>query len=131
MLVYLDSATSLRVYRTTEIPGAPRTFIGRIQKTSFEYVQEKEGEPTSEEEERDIQQVVQVYKDAHQSRLRLEASSFPEIARRVAEFYASSASDVEKRLIVSALQQMSRAIRKVDQVTEANQQSALGAVRAS
>lgn len=123
MLVYLDNAISLRVYRTTEAPGAPRTFIGRIQKSNFEYVREKEVEPASEEEEREIQHVIQVCKDAQQSRLRSEALSFPEIARRVAEFYAVSTSDVEKRLISTALQQMTRALRKVDQGMEANQQS--------
>lgn len=123
MLVYLDNANSLRVYRTTETPGAPRTFIGRIQKANFEYVKEKEGEPASEEEERDIQHVIAVCKDAHQSRLRAEALNFPEVARRVAEFYALSTNDAEKRLISTALQQMTRAVRRVDQGPEATQQS--------
>jgi len=116
MLIYVDNPHNLRVYRAIDNPNGPkRLFVGRILKTNYEFVRDGEGALSSEEEESDIQRVIQACKDAQQTKLRAEAMSFPEIARRVAEFYAASTDDVEKRLISTALVQMTRAVRKADE----------------
>lgn len=112
MLVYIDNPNYLRVYRTNNDPDAPKRLpIGRILKSDYEFVGDKESELSSEEVA-DIGRVIQVSKDVEQFRLRAEAMSFPEIARRVTEFYADSTDDVERRLISTAVQRMARAIRK-------------------
>ncbi len=116
MLIYVDNPHNLRVYRAIDNPGGPkRLFVGRILKTNYEFVRDGEGELSSEEEESDVQRVIQACRDAQQIKLRAEAMSFPEVARRVAEFYAASTDDVEKRLISTAVLQMTRAIRKIDE----------------
>jgi hypothetical protein len=122
MLIYIDHPTYLRVYRANEGPiGPKRILVGRILKANYQFVGHKKAELASAEEEIDVQRVIQACRDAHQTRLRSEAMSFPEIARRVAEFYAAATDDVEKRLISAAVLQMSRALRKVDQAAPASQ----------
>lgn len=116
MLIYVDYPTYLRVYRANEGPVGPkRILVGRILKASGQFVGHRNAELASAEEEIDVQRVVQAYRDGQQSKLRSEAMSFPEIARRVTDFYTASADDVERRLISAAVLQMSRALRKVDQ----------------
>ena len=92
-----------------------RILVGRILKANYQFVGYKKAELASAEEEIDVQRVIQACKDAHQTKLRSEALSFPEVARRVAEFYTASTEDVERRLISAAVLQLSRALRKVDQ----------------
>ncbi|WP_428659381.1 hypothetical protein [Reyranella sp.] len=116
MLIYVDNPNNLRVYRSIDSPGGPkRMFLGRILKASYEFIGDTEEELPSKEEKSDIQRVIQTFKDAQQIKLKAEALSFPEVARRVTEFYATSNDDVQRRLISTAVLQMSRAIRKVDE----------------
>ena len=116
MLIYIDNPTYLRVYRTNADPSGPkRTLVGRILKASYQFVPHKDAELASPEEKADVHRVIQIWIDGHRIKLRAEAMSFPEVARRVAEFYAASPDDVEKRLISAAVVQLSRALRKVDQ----------------
>jgi hypothetical protein len=116
MLIYIDNPTYLRVYRANDGPiGPKRILVGRILKANYQFVGYKKAELASAEEEIDVQRVIQACKDAHQTKLRSEALSFPEVARRVAEFYTASTDDVERRLISAAVLQLSRALRKVDQ----------------
>ena len=116
MLIYIDNPTYLRVYRANDGPiGPKRILVGRILKSNYQFVAHKDTELTSTEEEIDVQRVIQACKDAHRTKLRSEAMSFPEVARRVTEFYAASTEDVERRLISAAVLQMSRALRKLDQ----------------
>lgn len=127
MLIYVDNPNNLRVYRAIDNPGGPkRIFVGRILKANYEFVRDTEGELSSKEEESDIERVIKACKDAQQVKLRVEAMSFPEIARRVAEFYAASTDDVEKRLISTAVLQMARAIRKVDEGASAHPSTPAG-----
>ena len=122
MLIYIDHPTYLRVYRANDGPiGPKRILVGRILKANYQFVGYKKAELASAEEEIDVQRVIQACKDAHQTRLRSEALSFPEVARRVAEFYTASTDDVERRLISAAVLQLSRALRKVDQGGQASQ----------
>jgi len=122
MLIYIDKPTYLRVYRANDGPVGPkRILVGRILKANYQFVGYKKAELESAEEEIDVQRVIQAYRDGYQAKLKSEAMSFPAIARRVAEFYAASTDDVEKRLISAAVLQLSRACRKVDLTAQANQ----------
>ena len=116
MLIYIDNPTYLRVYRSNAGPSGPkRTLVGRILKASYQFVPHKDAELASPEEKADVHRVIQIWIDGHRTKLRAEALNFPEIARRVAEYYATTTDDVEMRLISAAVLQMSRALRKVDQ----------------
>ena len=122
MLIYIDNPTYLRVYRANDGPiGPKRILVGRILKANYQFVGYKKAELASAEEEIDVQRVIQACKDAHQARLRSEALTFPEVARRVAEFYTASTDDVERRLISAAVLQLSRALRKADQGAQSSQ----------
>lgn len=126
MLIYIDNPTYLRVYRANDDPlGPKRILVGRILKANYEFIGYEKAELSSAEEESDVQRVIQAHRDAEQARLKSEAMSFPEVARRVAEFYAASADDVEKRLISTAVTELSRACRKVDQTAQASLVAAL------
>ena len=84
MLIYIDNPTYLRVYRANDGPiGPKRILVGRILKANYQFVGYKKAELASAEEEIDVQRVIQACKDAHQTKLRSEALSFPEVARRV------------------------------------------------
>jgi hypothetical protein len=116
MLIYVDNPNNLRVYRTSDNPIGPKRIpVGRILKSNYEFVRDAEGGLSSEAEEKDVQRVIQTCKDALQTKLKAEAMSFLEVARRVTDFYAASTDDVERRLISTAVVQMAKAIRKVDQ----------------
>lgn len=121
MLIYVDTPTHLRVYRIVDnANGQKNVIVGRIPKTTYEFVKDPKGEFPSEEEEIDIRRVVELHRDAQQTKLRAEALSFPELARRTAEFYAASTDDVERRLISTAVMRMARAIRKINDGASAN-----------
>ena len=75
MLIYIDNPTYLRVYRANDGPiGPKRILVGRILKANYQFVGYKKAELASAEEEIDVQRVIQVCKDAHQTKLRSEAT---------------------------------------------------------
>jgi len=115
MLIYLDHPTYVRVYRANDgASGSNRILVGRILKSNYQFVPHRDAGLASPDEEADVQRVIQFWTDSHLLKRRAQALNFPEVARQVAEFYATSKDDVEKRLISAAVLQLSRALRRVD-----------------
>lgn len=114
MLIYIDTANYIRVYRVDgDAEGRKRAPVGRIAKASYDFIAVPEAVLTGDEE-RDIRQIVEIHRTAKASSPRVEAMGFPELARRVTEYYTTGATEVERRLIATAVLQMVRSLRKVD-----------------
>lgn len=75
---------------------------------------EDEGAVVSDEERADIENVTETLQNGDATTSRANGLRFPEAARLAWEYYAGSATDVEKRLIAAAAQEIMRAIRKAE-----------------
>ena len=111
MLVFVDAPKFFRVFRLNE--SQSRSRIGRIMKPNHEF-REEEGVIVSDEERADIQNVTETLQKGDVATNRANAVRFPEAARLAWEYYAGSATDVEKRLIAAAALEITRAIRKAE-----------------
>ncbi len=111
MLVFVDAPKFLRVFRINELQTRSR--IGRIMKPGHEF-REDEGAVVSDEERADIENVTETLQNGDATTSRANGLRFPEAARLAWEYYAGSATDVEKRLIAAAAQEIMRAIRKAE-----------------
>jgi hypothetical protein len=116
MLLFVDAPKFVRVFRLDEVQQK-RGRIGRIMKAGYE-LREDEGAALSDEERRDIGNVTETLKENDNARNRAAALSFPETARLALEYYVGPATEVEKRLIVAAAQEIIRAIRKTQRKDE-------------
>jgi hypothetical protein len=114
MPIYVDGPKFIKVLRVNEgAEGARRTRLGIIMKGDFGFRADKDAAAT-DAEVADMQQVIQIYKSADEAQTRADMLRFPEIARKVAEYYLTSATEAEKGLIATALQEALRATRKAD-----------------
>ena len=113
MLICVDAPKFIKVFRRNESgEGARRVRLGIIMKGTNDFRADAKAAVTATETA-EIQKVVASYQAADDARARAEALGFPEIARRVADYYAEHATDVEKGLISAALVELTRAVRKV------------------
>jgi hypothetical protein len=114
MPIYVDGPKFIKVLRVNEgAEGARRTRLGVIRKSDFSFRADKDTSAT-EAEVADVQQVIQVYQSADEAQTRADMLRFPEIARKVSEYCLTSATEAEKGLIVTALQEALRAARKAE-----------------
>jgi hypothetical protein len=114
MPIYVDGPKFIRVFRVNEgAEGARRTRLGIIMKSDFGFRADKDTSAT-EAEVADMQQVIQIYQSADEAQARTDMLRFPEIARKVSEYYVTSATEAEKNLIATALLEALRATRKAD-----------------
>jgi uncharacterized protein YqgV (UPF0045/DUF77 family) len=114
MPIYVDGPKFIKVLRVNEgAEGARRTRLGIIMKSDFSFRADKDASAT-EAEVADMQQVIQVYQSADEAQTRADMLRFPEIARKISEYCVTSATEAEKSLIATALQEALRATRKAD-----------------
>lgn len=112
MLFFIDTATSIRVYRSSgEGDWSKKDKIGIIPKRALE-LRPEPGVTLSEEEEGEIAAVLGNCRQVAIVQQHLDAARFPEIARTTIEFYISHASATERRLVEAALREADRAIQK-------------------
>ena len=109
MLVFVDAPKFLRVLRLNASQNRSR--IGRIMKPGHEF-REDEGVVVSDDERADIRNVTETLQNGDAATSRANGLRFPEAARLALEYYVASATDVEKRLIATAAQEITRAIRR-------------------
>ena len=119
MLVFIDAPKFLRVFRlqrsADDVPKRVR--IGRLMKAGYEF-RIDEGNSVEVEEQAQIDSMAETLKDADAHLLRADALRFPEIARRAAEYYANHATQVEKKMILTAAVEVTRAVRKAGKQDE-------------
>lgn len=113
MLLFIDQPKHIRVLRSTpDSSGAmKRERLGLIAKATLEATPELEGAVQPEEKD-ELAKAIQMFRDAQSIQKRAAALHFPETVRIVVDYLQSEASEIEKRIIVSALMEGVRMIRK-------------------
>jgi hypothetical protein len=119
MLAFIDTPKFFRVVRLEQAAdgAVKRVRIGRLMKADQEF-RVVEGFTPNDGEQVQIEKFADILRDASVHLLRADALRFPEMARRAAEYYLSSATDVERQLIATAALEITRAIRKAGRQDE-------------
>lgn len=113
MLLFIDQPKHIRVLRSTpDASGAmKRERLGLIAKSSLEPTPELEG-AVQADEKAELAQAIEMYRDSQEMQKKATALNFPVTMRVVVEYLESGATDSEKKIIVSALMEGVRLIRK-------------------
>ncbi len=118
MLIFVDQDKHVRVVRTQSEDGvSTRAPIGRIQKNRLEIADDLQALLTSEEIG-EVEGVIDVYKQAAAAKAEYYSLNFPAIAREVMDRFEESASDAERRLIMGALMEAVRRMRKFERESQ-------------
>ena len=113
MLLFIDQPKHIRVLRSTpDASGAmKRERLGLIAKGSLEPTPELEG-AVQADEKAELAQAIEMYRESQEMQKKATALNFPVTMRVVVEYLESGATDSEKKIIVSALMEGVRLIRK-------------------
>jgi hypothetical protein len=113
MLLFIDQPKHIRVLRSTaDGSGAmKRERLGLIAKGTLEPTPELEGAVLPEEKE-ELTGAIEMYRHSQEVQKQATALNFPETMRIVVEYLQNGASESEKKIIVSALMEGVRLIRK-------------------
>jgi urease gamma subunit len=113
MLLFIDQPKHIRVLRSTaDASGAmKRERLGLIAKGSLEPTPELEGAIQADEKE-EIAKAIEMYRECQEVQKKATALNFPETMRIVTEYLQNGANEGEKKIIVSALMEGLRLIRK-------------------
>ena len=113
MLLFIDQPKHIRVLRSTpDASGAmKRERLGLIAKSSLEPTPELEG-AVQADEKAELAEAIEMYRDSQEMQKKATALNFPVTMRVVLEYLESGATDSEKKIIVSALMEGVRLIRK-------------------
>jgi len=113
MLLFIDQPKHIRVLRS--MPDASGTMkrerLGLIAKGSLEPTPELEGAVQDDEKE-ELAKAIEMYRDAQEVQKKATALNFPETMRVVVDYLQNGATDGEKKIIISALMEGVRLIRK-------------------
>jgi len=119
MLMFVDAPKFFRVFRQNATEEGPkRVRIGRLVKDGYEFRGEDGMPPLADNEQAEVDELINTLTGATAKSLQVGALRFPEQARLVTEYYLEHASDLEKRLIETAISELTRAIRKSKKVEE-------------
>jgi hypothetical protein len=112
MLLFVDQEKVIKVIRLipNETGSHVREQIGVIPKNTLN--PNEELTRLGADETAELEASIAIYKRARDVRLQAAALSFPETVRQVIEYLRGGASDSEKKLIVSALLEGVRQIRR-------------------
>jgi hypothetical protein len=114
MLIYVDAPKFVKVFRGNPSgEGSRRIRLGVIMKVSHDFREDLKT-PATPDEKAEIAKAIEIMSGATEAQTRADVLRFPEIARQVAEYYATSASEFEKGLISTAALELTRAVRKAD-----------------
>jgi hypothetical protein len=113
MLLFIDQPKHIRVLRTTpDASGAlKRERLGLVTKQGLEPTAELVGAIQADEKE-ELDHALDIYRRAQDLQRQATALNFPETMRIVTDYLHNGASDSEKKIIVSALMEAVRLIRK-------------------
>jgi len=114
LLIYVDAPKFIKVFReNTSGDGARRIRLGVIIKGLLDFREDPKIVAT-DEEKAEIAKAIETFESAADKQTQADVLRFPEVARRVAEYYETSASDFEKRLISVASLELTRTLRRAD-----------------
>ena len=114
MLLFIDQPKHIRVLRKHDPDGTgtmKRERLGLIAKTSLEPTSELEAALQPEEKE-ELATAIEMFRRSQKVSKQAAALSFPETMRVVVDYLQNGASESEKKIIVSALMEGVRQIRK-------------------
>jgi hypothetical protein len=112
MLIFIDQEKHIRVVRVTSEEGATtRTPLGRIQKKQLELPDELRATLSNEEVEQ-IEGVVAIYRRSAEVRAECYALDFAAITREVMDRFETDASVAERQLVMGALMESLRRLRR-------------------
>jgi hypothetical protein len=114
MLVFVDHDKYIRVVRAHSEGGvSSRQPVGRVMKNHLE-VSEEFRDMLSPEEALEVESALETYRAAAAARSAYYALNFPAIVREVMDRFEAEASDVERQLIMNALSEAMRRMRKYE-----------------
>jgi hypothetical protein len=113
MLLFVDQPKHIRVLRTTPDASGQlkRERLGLIPKQTLEPTPELSAAIQADEKE-ELDKAVEMYRRSQEVQRQAAALNFPETMRVVTEYLQSGASDSERKIIVAALMEAVRLIRK-------------------
>lgn len=113
MLLFIDQPKHIRVLRSTaDAAGAmKRERLGLITKTTLEPTPELEAALLPEEKD-EFAKTIEIYRHSQAVQKQAMALNFPETMRIVVEYLENGATEGEKKLIVAALMEGVRMVRK-------------------
>ncbi len=113
MLLFIDQPKHIRVLRSVpDASGAmKRERLGLIAKGTLEPTPELEGAVQAEEKE-ELVKAIEMFRHSQEVQKQATALSFPETMRIVVDYVQTDANESEKKIIISALMEGVRLIRK-------------------
>lgn len=113
MLLFIDQPKHIRVLRASpDASGAmKRERLGLVLKSTLEPSPELSAAILPDETE-EVSEAIEMYRRAAAARRQVSALMFPETVREVSEYLRDGASESEKKIIVAALMEAVRMIRK-------------------
>ena len=113
MLLFIDQPKHIRVLRASpDASGAmKRERLGLVLKSTLEPSPELSAAILPDETE-EIAEAIAMYRKAATSKRQTAALTFPETMREVVEYLREDASENEKRIIIAALMEAVRMVRK-------------------
>eukprot|EP01012_Entosiphon_sulcatum_P059294 TRINITY_DN83664_c0_g1_i1.p2 TRINITY_DN83664_c0_g1~~TRINITY_DN83664_c0_g1_i1.p2 ORF type:complete len:124 (-),score=28.28 TRINITY_DN83664_c0_g1_i1:11-382(-) len=113
MLLFIDQPKHIRIVRT--MPDATgvmkRERVGQVPKQSFEVPAEVDA-VLQPEEKVELEKTIDIYRQSQTLQRQSAALGFPETMRVVVEYLQTDASESERKIIVSAIMEAVRVIRK-------------------
>lgn len=113
MLLFIDQPKHIRVLRASpDASGAmKRERLGLVLKSTLEPSPELSAAILPDETE-EVSEAIEMYRRAAVAKRQMAALTFPETVREVSEYLRDGASESEKKIIVAALMEAVRMIRK-------------------
>ena len=113
MLLFIDQAKNIRVVRSVADASGntKRERLGVVAKGTFEAAPELEA-ALLPEEKTEFAQAIEIYRHSQVVQKQAIALNFPETMRIVTDYLQNGATEAEKKIIVSALMEGLRLIRR-------------------
>lgn len=119
MLIFVDQEKHVRVVRVhTAEGGASRTPLGRIPKKQIDLPDDLRVLLTDEEAQQ-AEAVIALYRRAVDVQSECHALNFAAITREVMDRFETTASEVERQVVMSALMEAVRRMRRFEKSIEA------------
>lgn len=114
MLIFVDQPKQIRIIRTAVEDGsASRAAVGRLMKNNLTISEDLKSALTPTEA-KEVQEVIETYQQAETARKQVSALQLPVTIREAMDYFEDSASECERRLIMSALMEALRRMRKFE-----------------
>jgi ABC-type hemin transport system ATPase subunit len=113
MLLFIDQPKHIRVVRASpdDAGTLKRERLGQIPKATLEVTPELSG-ALAPEESVEVSEAIDIYKKSVALKRQAAALAFPETVREVVDYLKDTASESERKIIVAALMEAVRLVRK-------------------